>query len=400
MKRSSDQEAADAPVKHSKTAAATPAADSEPVEPGGPGAEKFEVRAYIESRRPVVEANMQRVRQAAARAKLALDLANHLTPHDDHRAQQCLLHSAKYDLHSTGCVSSANPDALLNCCHRFDCYSERAIFALLLDAAKANNGRTVIRIAGGWVRDKLLGRDSDDIDVALDNISGNTFAKHTCTVGSHTEAFSLAAAMLHSGRTRSTHIVNAELKAKGHPTSGIGVIQANPDQSKHLETATVKVLGAWLDFVNLRTETYSQDSRIPELQQYCQQLLDGEYRILNQTMLQMLVQRQQRVWHTRGWLHTCNPMMPLTEVLLPLLCLPRRPGRIDDRFAALHCGVHTHVRKGLHGVNNRNVVYCAGHYMRALHQSVYCDAGSRFCVSAATCTAHISHMYVLMNKSS
>eukprot|EP00953_Heterococcus_sp_UTEX-ZZ885_P037249 19151-Heterococcus_DN1.PRE.2 len=87
-------------------------------------------------------------------------------------------------------------------------------------------------------------------------------------------------------------------------------------------------------------------------------------------------------------------MMPLTEVLLPLLCLPRRPGRIDDRFAALHCGVHTHVRKGLHGVNNRNVVYCAGHYMRALHQSVYCDAGSRFCVSAATCTAHISHISV------
>jgi hypothetical protein len=47
-------------------------------------------------------------------------------------------------------------------------------------------------------------------------------------------------------------------------------------QSKHLETATVKVLGAWLDFVNLRTETYSQDSRIPEVSnilhsniQYC-----------------------------------------------------------------------------------------------------------------------------------
>jgi Poly A polymerase head domain len=68
-------------------------------------------------------------------------------------------------------------DTLLNCCHLFNRCSERAIFALLLDAAKANNGRTVIRIAGGWVRDKLLGRDSDDIDVALDNVSGNTFAK-------------------------------------------------------------------------------------------------------------------------------------------------------------------------------------------------------------------------------
>jgi hypothetical protein len=80
MKRSSDQEAADAPVKHLKTAAATPAAAPEPVKQAGPGAEKFDVQAYIESRRPAVEANMQRVRQAAARAKLALDLANHLTP--------------------------------------------------------------------------------------------------------------------------------------------------------------------------------------------------------------------------------------------------------------------------------------------------------------------------------
>jgi hypothetical protein len=80
MKRSSDQEAASAPAKHSRTAAATPVADPEPEKPAGPGAEKFNVQAYIESRRPAVEANMQRVRQAAARAKLALDLANHLTP--------------------------------------------------------------------------------------------------------------------------------------------------------------------------------------------------------------------------------------------------------------------------------------------------------------------------------
>jgi hypothetical protein len=82
MKRSSDQEAADVPAKHLKTAAsaATPAADSAVPKPAGTGAEKFDVQAYIESRRPVVEANMQRVRQAAARAKLALDLANHLTP--------------------------------------------------------------------------------------------------------------------------------------------------------------------------------------------------------------------------------------------------------------------------------------------------------------------------------
>jgi tRNA nucleotidyltransferase (CCA-adding enzyme) len=42
-------------------------------------------------------------------------------------------------------------------------------------------------------------------------------------------------------------------------------IQANPDQSKHLETATVKVGRLEVDITNLRTETYNSGSRIPEV---------------------------------------------------------------------------------------------------------------------------------------
>ncbi|KAG7121433.1 Nucleotidyltransferase lcsQ like protein [Verticillium longisporum] len=40
-------------------------------------------------------------------------------------------------------------------------------------------------------------------------------------------------------------------------------IAANPEKSKNLETTTVKVFGLDLDFVNLRTETYAEDSRNP-----------------------------------------------------------------------------------------------------------------------------------------
>ena len=43
------------------------------------------------------------------------------------------------------------------------------------------------------------------------------------------------------------------------------MIAANPDQSKHLETATLRVDGISIDLVNLRSETYTQDSRIPEM---------------------------------------------------------------------------------------------------------------------------------------
>ena len=45
----------------------------------------------------------------------------------------------------------------------------------------------------------------------------------------------------------------------------MGVIAANPDQSKHLETATMHLCGLSLDLVNLRSETYTETSRIPQV---------------------------------------------------------------------------------------------------------------------------------------
>ena len=112
---------------------------------------------------------------------------------------------------------------------------ESAIFGVLREVG-ASAG-TEVRVAGGWVRDKLVGRDSHDIDVCVDTVSGADFAAH----------------------------VNAFLAARGDATSTVGVIHANPDQSKHLETATVRVLGSWVDFVGLRAEVYEGDSRIPRV---------------------------------------------------------------------------------------------------------------------------------------
>jgi tRNA nucleotidyltransferase (CCA-adding enzyme) len=114
---------------------------------------------------------------------------------------------------------------------------EQKIFSLLLDVVEHADSKTVVRVAGGWVRDKLLGKNSGDIDVALDNRSGAQFAK----------------------------MVNTFRKQAGESTSKIGVIQANPEQSKHLETATMSLMGSDIDFVNLRTEKYQDDSRIPEM---------------------------------------------------------------------------------------------------------------------------------------
>jgi tRNA nucleotidyltransferase/poly(A) polymerase len=92
---------------------------------------------------------------------------------------------------------------------------EAEIFGTLLQVTKQAELGTTLRCAGGWVRDKLLGRDSDDIDIALDNMMGAQFAEK----------------------------VNEHMASSGKKVHSVGVIQCNPDQSKHLETARMKVIG-------------------------------------------------------------------------------------------------------------------------------------------------------------
>ena len=38
-------------------------------------------------------------------------------------------------------------------------------------------GGTVARVCGGWVRDKLLGLESHDVDVTINNMTGAHFAE-------------------------------------------------------------------------------------------------------------------------------------------------------------------------------------------------------------------------------
>ena len=53
---------------------------------------------------------------------------------------------------------------------------ERRIFALLNEFVTETNGPT-LRVSGGWVRDKLLNKESHDIDITVEGTSGLDFAK-------------------------------------------------------------------------------------------------------------------------------------------------------------------------------------------------------------------------------
>ncbi|TFY70082.1 hypothetical protein EVJ58_g18 [Rhodofomes roseus] len=65
------------------------------------------------------------------------------------------------------------------------------------------------------------------------------------------------------GVTFATHFVNYCTNVKNVEAKEVTKIESNPEQSKHLETARTTVLGQELDFVNLRSEEYTEDSRIP-----------------------------------------------------------------------------------------------------------------------------------------
>jgi tRNA nucleotidyltransferase (CCA-adding enzyme) len=119
--------------------------------------------------------------------------------------------------------------------------------ARYIDESKEIKERLELRFAGGWVRDKLLGIQSHDIDTAINAMTGYSFSLKIKEY-------------LRDPANLQKHAL------LGKDVGNLHKIAANPEKSKHLETVTTKILGFDLDFVNLRKETYSEDSRNPQME--------------------------------------------------------------------------------------------------------------------------------------
>ena len=124
---------------------------------------------------------------------------------------------------------------------------ESALRSLLLDVAKFINpaSPSKLRFTGGWVRDKLLGLQSHDIDVGIDTMTGHEFGLKIKEYLEKPE--------------------NASKYGADGLSANLHKIEANPEKSKHLETATTKIFSLDVDLVNLRKEKYSEDSRNPQV---------------------------------------------------------------------------------------------------------------------------------------
>lgn len=208
---------------------------------------------------------------------------------------------------------------------------ESNLFQLLTQVTDEEEISSTLRVAGGWVRDKLLstpsfshsqsgerltskfqkpasmGRQGTkvitqteephhqpvDIDIALDDMLGREFADH----------------------------LNDYLQHHGRDTVSVGVVLKNPEKSKHLETATMKVGSFWIDFVNLRAEEYTQDSRIPDLMRIGSPAEDAFRRDLTINALFYNINTGQvEDWTGRGFDDlkrgiVATPLPPLTTLL-------------------------------------------------------------------------------------
>ena len=112
---------------------------------------------------------------------------------------------------------------------------ERELFDILMNVVREKTPRTTVRAVGGWVRDKLMGKQPHDIDLMVDNIGGPEFSRLV------TESLGL---------------------------SGPHVIRANPEQSKNIETARMYIpmssgTKLEIDVAKTRQDVYQEGSRIP-----------------------------------------------------------------------------------------------------------------------------------------
>jgi tRNA nucleotidyltransferase/poly(A) polymerase len=163
-------------------------------------------------------------------------------------AEQIIYDDIPYSLTYDGNYSNSDKTKLLRREQKITITdpNEQKLFDMLKDYIKDKD--VVLRVAGGWVRDKILRKENDDIDFTVANIAG----------------------MGMSGKSFSDTLC-AHIKERG-ADSGWDCNDKTlaSQQTQGLETATLIISvpsepkkSFELDFVGFRSEVYSEDSRVP-----------------------------------------------------------------------------------------------------------------------------------------
>ncbi len=123
---------------------------------------------------------------------------------------------------------------------------EREIFDFLRSVVPAINPQIELRVVGGWVRDKLLGLESDDIDIAVSHIPGFELAQAL-------ERYANAANIPNVGKA---YDVSLDKSAEPRDIE---------NQTSDLMVGGINIFGQKIEFVPMRTEAYDEASRRPTI---------------------------------------------------------------------------------------------------------------------------------------
>lgn len=119
--------------------------------------------------------------------------------------------------------------------------AEEKLFAYLNRVVNECKIETTMRIAGGWVRDKILGGNPHDIDISLDNMTGKEFGL-------------LLKQKLEEPNVSADPDFTGEVNKKRKLEHRVAVIEKKPELGKFVETATIHLFGFSLDILSLRSQ--------------------------------------------------------------------------------------------------------------------------------------------------
>jgi hypothetical protein len=145
--------------------------------------------------------------------------------------------------------------------------AEARLFSFLLRVNRECHAGATLRVAGGWVRDRVMGRDANDIDIAIETppgaplITGAVFAELIQQV----QAADAAGMTVAAAAAAPAAAGASSQQPQPAGASKISVIKTNPEKSKHIETAQIEVEGFHVEFCHLRKDDYAQSgaSRVP-----------------------------------------------------------------------------------------------------------------------------------------
>lgn len=248
---------------------------------------------------------------SAAAAAASMTVNNGIFAHSSKQQQQ-----SKSNRSGRGCSPNDSDNSNANKGSNNDVIQlskeEEDLFELLTkvcESSSSDGNKTILRVAGGWVRDKLLATDTFQRNTNVCSKSNNFYSKPgtrltskraapskgrqgTSIISNTASSFNGASNDITNNNNRLTRAMDDEdafqpldidialddmlgrefadrlnewLSEHGRERVSVGVVLKNPEKSKHLETATMKVGKFWIDFVNLRAEEYAGDSRIPDL---------------------------------------------------------------------------------------------------------------------------------------